>query len=160
MPVTPDATHLVFSPRPSAGRDEVTMTFRPFDFFSGASVLLVWFGLAAPVAAGESGVVPMLAVGPGRLGSIAGVLAGLVGLVIGVSALRATRRVGPGAGCGGAIGALTAGSTGVVLGALVVATARGGLGTGNGLGGGVVAMVVGSLSVIVGGLARSRSRRA
>jgi hypothetical protein len=48
---------------------------------------------------------------------------------------------------------------GVVLGAVVLATADGGLGTGNGLGGAVVALVVGLIGMVLGGLALARLRR-
>ena len=49
--------------------------------------------------------------------------------------------------------------TSVECGAVVVATAKGGLGTGNGLGGGVVAMIVGMIGITLGWLALTRSRR-
>jgi hypothetical protein len=49
---------------------------------------------------------------------------------------------------------------GLVIGALVVVTADGGVGTGNGPAGGVVAVVVGLLGAALGGLALARSRRA
>ena len=55
--------------------------------------------------------------------------------------------------------ALVMGPIGFVVGALVVATADGGLGTGNGLAGGVVAMIVGLVGIALGGLALIRSRR-
>lgn len=55
--------------------------------------------------------------------------------------------------------AAAAGLIGMTLGALVAATADGGLGTGNGLGGAYVAMLVGLISTALGGLALSRARR-
>ena len=51
------------------------------------------------------------------------------------------------------------GGIGLILGGVVVVTAKGGLGTGHGLGGGIVAMIIGLIGVISGGLARTRSRR-
>ena len=73
--------------------------------------------------------------------------------------IRSIRRVGN-HGRRGAIVSLVLGPIGLVLGALVVTTADGGVGTGNGLAGGVVAMVVGVVGMSLGGLALARSRRA
>jgi hypothetical protein len=95
----------------------------------------------------------------GRLGAIVAGMAGLIGVVIGVPALRSTGRIGTNSGRLGAIVALVAGLIGTTLGGLVVATANGGIGTGNGLGGGIVALLVGLISVALGGLALARSRR-
>jgi hypothetical protein len=55
--------------------------------------------------------------------------------------------------------ALAAGLVGVVIGALVVALAKGGPGTGYGIVGGYVALVIGVVAVVLGWLALGRSRR-
>jgi hypothetical protein len=129
------------------------MKLRRFEFFGAACALLV--GFATPAAA-QPADVGVYALGPGRIGAIVAVVAGLLGVVIGALALRAARRIGTGAGRKKAVGALAAGSIGMAIGGWVVATAGGGLGTGHGLGGGVVALVVGSIGVVLGGLARAR----
>jgi uncharacterized membrane protein YeaQ/YmgE (transglycosylase-associated protein family) len=85
---------------------------------------------------------------------------GLISVIIGVLALhRAARRIGN-RGRRGAIAALVLGPIGLVIGGLVVATAKGGFGTGNGLGGGILAMIVGLVGMALGGLALARVRRA
>lgn len=96
----------------------------------------------------------------GRTGSFVAGLLGLVGAVIGGLAVARSRRGGSGSGRGKAVVAIVAGLIAVSVGALVVATAEGGLGTGNGLGGGFVAVAVGLISLALGGLALARSRRA
>ena len=55
--------------------------------------------------------------------------------------------------------ALVAGVAGVLVGALVVATADGGPGTGNGIVGGYAALALGLIAALLGGLAFARSRR-
>jgi hypothetical protein len=47
----------------------------------------------------------------------------------------------------------------MVLGALVVATAAGGVGTGNGVAGAIVAMVLGLIGLVFSRLVQARSRR-
>jgi len=123
---------------------------------AAAAALLVGFGLATPAAA-QPDAVPVFAMTPGRLGASMAALVALIGMVIGGLALARARRTGD--GLRGGVVALVAGLIGSALGALVVATAGGGLGTGHGLGGGIVALVAGSISVVLGGLARARSRR-
>jgi len=59
----------------------------------------------------------------------------------------------------GAIVALVAGLTGVVIGGLVVAAAEGGPGTGYGIVGGFAALVLGLIATVLGWLALARSRR-
>ncbi|MGV9754912.1 DUF6223 family protein [Streptomyces tricolor] len=130
-----------------------------------AALLLGGFLFAEPAAADPS-VQPVAAsvstVSAGRAGASLSALVGLLGAVNGALAL--TRPAGRGrvrawARRNGAVTALTAGMVAVVVGAVVAATADGGLGTGNGLGGAYVAMVLGLLALTLGSLARSRSRR-
>ncbi len=86
-------------------------------------------------------------------GRVSAAAAGIVALVgVGFGMLALSRRV--------ARGALIAGICGVVaiaVGALVAATADGGLGTGNGLGGAVVAIVAGMISLALGAWAHMRN---
>ena len=100
-------------------------------------------------------VVSVSTITPGRLTAIIAALLALTGVIVGTMALRrsgdARRR---------AILASTFGPLGMILGAFVVVTAKGGLGTGNGLGGGVVAMVIGLIAVTLGGWTMARLRRA
>ncbi|NML52732.1 hypothetical protein HHL19_17025 [Streptomyces sp. R302] len=89
----------------------------------------------------------------GRLAASAGAVIGLIGLVAAWRALtRPTARRG-------ARLALAAGPVAVVLGAVVAATADGGLGTGNGLGGAYVALLVGLAATALGVRAHARARR-
>jgi hypothetical protein len=126
-----------------------------------AAIVVGWFGLAAPEAADVSAqqtAVSPSPFTPRRLVASTAAAVGLVGAVVGGLALaRSAGRNGNGRR--GAIVALVLGPIGLVIGALVVVTAEGGLGTGNGLGGGVVAMMVGSIGMVLGGLALTRSRR-
>ncbi|MFB7466486.1 DUF6223 family protein [Streptomyces sp. NPDC056224] len=55
--------------------------------------------------------------------------------------------------------AVAAGLTGLALGGLVAATAKGDLGTGNGLGGAYAALFLGLIATSLGCWAPSRSRR-
>jgi hypothetical protein len=93
---------------------------------------------------------------PGRLvGSVAALVA-LAGVVIGGLALarlagRRRRR--------GAVAAMAAGLSGMVMGGLVVAAAEGGPGTGYGIVGGFVALAIGLVATVLGWLALARSRR-
>ena len=78
--------------------------------------------------------------------------------IVGARALaRSVRRLDTGRR--GAIVALAAGLTGMVVGGLVVAAAEGGPGTGYGIVGGLVALAVGLIAIVLGGLALARSRR-
>jgi uncharacterized protein YacL len=128
-----------------------------------ATAVVAGFGLAAPAAAHASAqpaAAPVYTMTPERMTASAGVLAGLIGAIIGGLALvRSVRRIGN-RGRRGAIVALVLAPIGLVIGGLVVATAEGGVGTGHGLAGGVVAVVVGLIGTALGGLALARSRRA
>ncbi|WP_447006759.1 DUF6223 family protein [Saccharothrix isguenensis] len=97
-------------------------------------------------------------IGTGRFVPTAAALVGLVGVVLGASALRSARRPA-GNGRVGAIAAGVAGLVALVVGWLHYADSAGGFGTGNGRAGAIVAMVVGVLGVVLGGLALVRSRR-
>lgn len=95
----------------------------------------------------------------GRLGAIAAVSIGVVGVVSGVRAFIAAGRAGttnverrPNA-------ALAAGVIAIALGGLVAVTAPAGVGTGNGFGGAVVGVAVGLISSVLGVLAARRVRR-
>ncbi|MGW5419244.1 DUF6223 family protein [Streptomyces sp. NPDC003943] len=85
--------------------------------------------------------------GPGRIGSSVGALLALAGAGL---AWRGRRPVL----------ATALGLVGIVLGAVVAATAKGGVGTGNGLGGAYVAMIVGVVATALGGRALNRRRSA
>jgi len=112
---------------------------------------------AAPQVSGSSPTVPAYTMTPRRMAASGAAVVGLLGAVIGGLALaRSARRAGTGRR--GAIVALVMGPIGSTIGAVVVATAKGGLGTGNGLGGGVAAMTVGVVGIALGGLALARSR--
>jgi hypothetical protein len=86
-----------------------------------------------------------------RVVATAGTFVALGGAIVGVLALR--RRSMSRA----PLVALAAGTAGVVVGVLVLATADGGPGTGNGVVGGGVAIVLGLAAVVLGGLARRRA---
>ena len=90
--------------------------------------------------------------------STAAAIALTAAIIGGLALARSARRVG-GNGRRGAVVALVLAPIGVVIGAVVVATADGGLGTGNGFGGGIVAMMVGLIGMALGGLALTRARR-
>lgn len=113
--------------------------------------------LAAAQVSDQPPAASVYAVTPERVAAIVAVVVALIGAVAGGFALA--RPIGNSAGRRGATVALVTGSTGLVIGWLVVATADGGLGTGNGLAGGVVAMIVGLIAMTLGGLALARSRR-
>lgn len=87
----------------------------------------------------------------GRAWSLAGAVLGLVGVVFGVLALRRRR---------GAVVAFGGGVAGVVIGALVVAMAKGGPGTGYGIVGGYLSLAVGVAALVLGGLAMRKGARA
>jgi hypothetical protein len=143
-------------------RDPAEASPRAARLFSRAAAALVWgLGLAVPAAAHASvqRTASVYTMSTGRIGAIVAALVGLIGAVIGVLAARSAGRIGNDNVRRRAIAALVLGSIGLVIGALVVATADGGLGTGNGLGGGVVAMTVGLIGMALGGRALARSRR-
>ncbi|MFF8381363.1 DUF6223 family protein [Streptomyces sp. NPDC015661] len=125
-------------------------------------------GLAFAVpAAADPAVQPVAAsvytLSAGRVASSLAAVVGLVGTVNGGLALARTTGRGhlrTWARRNGAVTALVAGTIAVVVGAVVAATADGGLGTGNGLGGAYVAVLVGLASVALGWRARARARRA
>ena len=92
----------------------------------------------------------------GRAVPSAAALAGLVSVVLGVLALRGSRRVG---GRAGVVAGLVLGVAAAVVGALRTVWSAGGPGTGNGLAGAVVALVLGAVGTLLGGLVLARSRR-
>ncbi|MFF7438561.1 DUF6223 family protein [Streptomyces sp. NPDC008122] len=140
------------------------MSVRTVLALTGAAVI---GGLAFAVpAAADPAVQPVAAsvytLGPGRVAAASAALVGLLGVVNGGLALaRTTGRghVRTWARRHGAVTALVAGPVAVAVGAVVAATADGGLGTGNGLGGAYVAVLVGLAAVALGWRARARARR-
>ncbi|UBU17787.1 DUF6223 family protein [Nonomuraea gerenzanensis] len=110
------------------------------------------YGLVRPEPAGAYDLTT------GRLWSLVGALAGVVGLAFGGWALVRSGRRGR-SGRGGAVVALVAGPVGAVVGGLVVAAAEGGPGTGYGIVGGWAALVIGVVATATGGLALTRLRR-
>ncbi|MFI9583666.1 DUF6223 family protein [Streptomyces sp. NPDC052236] len=115
---------------------------------AGATLLGV-FALATPAAAHV--FVAADDTGSGRGMSTVALVVGLIGIVLGVLALRSAGRR--------AIAALAVGLIGVVLGGLALAGSSDDVGTGNGRGGAIAALVVGLIGVVLGGLALARSRR-
>ncbi|MEV4313812.1 DUF6223 family protein [Actinocrispum sp. NPDC049592] len=94
--------------------------------------------------------VDTFALTPGRIVGTLGAFAALAGVVVGWRALvRRTRKQ--------AIVALVAGPTGMVVGGLVVALAKGGPGTGYGIVGGYAALAIGLAATVLGWLALTRS---
>src|SRR5262245_45214365 len=128
-----------------------------------AIVVVGGLGLAAPAvarASAQPAAAPVNTMTPERMAASTAAFVGLVAAISGGLALvRSVRRIGNN-GRRGAIVALVLGPIGLVVGALVVATADGGVGTGNGVAGGVVAMMVGLIGVSLGGFALTCSRRA
>jgi hypothetical protein len=126
-----------------------------------AAVVAGTIGLTAPAVARASiqaDPVTVYTMSPGRIGAVMAGVVALSAVVIGGLALaRSARRAG--SARRGAVAALVLGPIALLGGALVVATAGGGIGTGNGLGGGILAMLVGFIGTVLGGLARVRSRR-
>lgn len=102
------------------------------------------------LAAQAAAVAPTTVTTGRLLGSVAALVA-LAGVVAGGLALarNGSRRRG-------AAVALGAGTVGVVVGGLVVATAKGGPGTGYGIVGGYVALAIGLIALALGGLALTR----
>ncbi|MEU8233726.1 DUF6223 family protein [Actinoplanes sp. NPDC048967] len=120
---------------------------------AGAGLFLVVALVPAAPAAAHPIAADVTTMSSGRLGASAGVVLGLVGVVIGWLALSRS------AGRTRAVVAMVSGLLGAALGGLVMATSDGGVGTGNGLGGAIVAVAVGLIAVVLGGLAMVRSRR-
>ncbi|MFI8769295.1 DUF6223 family protein [Streptomyces sp. NPDC053792] len=140
------------------------MSVRTMLVITGA-VLAGGLAFAVPAAA-DPAVQPVAAsvytLSAGRVASSAAALVGLLGAVNGGLALARTTGRGhirTWARRNGAVTALVAGAISVAVGAVVAATADGGLGTGNGLGGAYVAMLVGLAAVALGGRARVRAHR-
>jgi hypothetical protein len=91
---------------------------------------------------------------PGRLVGTVAALVALAGVVIGWRAMAAGRKSRT-----GAIVALAAGLTGMLIGTFVVAMAKGGPGTGYGIVGGYAALAIGLVATVLGGMALARARR-
>jgi multisubunit Na+/H+ antiporter MnhB subunit len=104
----------------------------------------------ALAVAGDTGT------GPGRLGAIVAAVVALIGVAVGVLALRRSDADNRPLS---AAAAIVVGLIGTVLGAVQLARSTGGFGTGNGRAGAIVAMVVGLIAMVLGGLALARSRR-
>jgi uncharacterized membrane protein len=105
----------------------------------------------------QSAAVQTYALTTGRVVGTVGVLVALAGAVIGGLALaRSARRTDNGRR--GAVVALVTGPTGMAIGGVVVAAAKGGPGTGYGIVGGFVALVIGLIATVIGWLALTRSR--
>jgi hypothetical protein len=98
-----------------------------------------------------------IGVGSGRLLPTVAAVVGLIGVVIGGSALARSRRAGSARLRSVAAG--VAGVISVVVGGLHAANSAGGFGTGNGLAGAIVGIVVGLISMALGASAWVRSRR-
>jgi hypothetical protein len=127
---------------------------------AAAGALIGGLGLAVPAAAHAS-VQPVAAdasLTTGRLVGTTAALVALAGVVIGRLAL-ARSAGGIGNGKRGAVVALVAGLTGMVVGVVNLAVADGGPGTGNGVIGGALALVLGLVAAVLGRLALTRSRR-
>jgi uncharacterized protein DUF6223 len=96
----------------------------------------------------------------GRAQSLAALVLGLIGVIIGGLALaRSAGGIGTGKRRSRGIVALVVGLIGMVLSGLHLATATGGIGTGSGRLGAIVALVLGLIGMVLGGLAVARSRR-
>ncbi|MFE7718778.1 DUF6223 family protein [Nocardia rhizosphaerihabitans] len=117
-----------------------------------ATTAVVTVALAGPAAA-TTIAADAYELTSGRLLATSAAFLGLIGVIIGGLSLAR-----PGTMARSWV-AVAAGLIAVVVGAVVVDTADGGLGTGNGLGGAVVASGVGLLATALGGLAITRARR-
>ncbi len=107
----------------------------------------------------EPAITTVYGLTPRRFWATAAAGLALVGVVVGVLALRRSAdRMGIGNGRLGAIVALAAGLIALVSGGLNLAIATGGPGTGNGVVGGAAALVLGLMGMAFGGLALARSR--
>jgi uncharacterized membrane protein len=116
----------------------------------------VEFALAAHLST-HSAAVDAYTLTTGRAVGTVAVLVALAGAVIGgLTLTRAARRTDNGKR--GAVVALVAGLTGMAVGGVVVAAAKGGPGTGYGIVGGFVALVIGLIATVLGWLALTRSR--
>jgi hypothetical protein len=94
--------------------------------------------------------------GPGRTGANMALLLALVGVVVGVLAIRSVGRFG---GRAGAMAALAFGLTGAILAVVHLARTVDGFGTGNGRAGAIIALVLAQIGVNLGGLVLARIRR-
>jgi len=107
--------------------------------------------LAAPAAAATTQYS-----GPGRTGANVALLFALVGVVVGVLAIRSVGRFG---GRAGAMTALAFGLTGAILAVVHLARTVDGFGTGNGRAGAIIALVLAQIGVNLGGIVLARVRR-
>ncbi|GAA1512611.1 hypothetical protein GCM10009677_51950 [Sphaerisporangium rubeum] len=115
--------------------------------------LIAALGLAAPETVTDPvGAYTMTA---GRLWSLVAILVGLAGVV--AAAVALVRRAGAARRAG--VTALVTGPVAAVIGAWVVAAAKGGPGTGYGIVGGYVALVVGLTGAVLGALVLARVSR-
>ena len=94
----------------------------------------------------------------GRARATGAAAVGLISMVIGALALRATRRRGTGNARAIAIVALVLGLISIVYSVVHLGTSTGGFGTGGGRAGAIVGLVLGLIGMIHGGLALARSR--
>jgi hypothetical protein len=117
-------------------------------------MVLVTAHVAEPAATTVYGLTPR------RFWATAAAGVALVGVVIGVLAMRPSGHVRTGGGRLAAIAALAAGLIALVNGGLNLAMATGGPGTGNGVVGGAAALVLGLIAMALGGVVLTRSRRA
>ncbi|MFF0864089.1 DUF6223 family protein [Nonomuraea sp. NPDC003560] len=124
--------------------------------------------------AAQADPVAAYAMTTGRMWSLIAAGLGLAGVAVGGLGLaRATgrlrRRAAPGTGTGtatvaatgkrGAVVALAAGVTSIVIGGWVIGAAKGGPGTGYGIVGGYLDLILGLAAVVLGVLVLNRARR-
>ncbi|MGW4409512.1 DUF6223 family protein [Nonomuraea sp. NPDC004702] len=124
--------------------------------------------------AAQADPVAAYAMTTGRMWSLIAAGLGLAGVAVGGLGLaRATgrlrRRATPGTGTGtatvaatgkrGAVVALAAGVTSIVIGGWVIGAAKGGPGTGYGIVGGYLDLILGLAAVVLGVLVLNRARR-
>lgn len=119
------------------------------------ALLVAAVSLSGAAAAADSppAGVGVLSMSPGRFAASLAMLCGLTATISGARALArgSARRA--------ALVAVGLGPLGLLVGAVVAATAKGGVGTGGGFGGAVIAMVIGLLGTVLGGVALARARR-
>ena len=129
-----------------------------------AATLLLGLLIAAqePLPArAQAGSVRNLTLTPRRIAASASVILAFIGATAGALALARGRNrdISTRRSRLRRLPAIIFAPIGFLGGALIVATANGGLGTGSGLGGGVVAMLVGVAGLTLGALAFATSRR-